>query len=392
MPAPVRRRLAPRFAARLAVFYAALFLAAGVQLPFFPLWLAARGLDAPLIGLVLAMPMLVRVAAVPLATAVADRRDALRGALIAAAVATAGAYALVGAMASVAAIVVACALAAAASAPVNPLTDAYALRGLAVSGRAYGPVRLWGSAAFVAGLFAAGAAAELMPARHLIWLIAGFSALAAVAALALVPLPEHSHAAADPAAPAARHLLRRPAVLAALIAAALTQASHAVYYGFSALAWTAHGLGGFTVALLWALGVVAEIVLFAAQARLPAWLTPARLLVAGAAGAVLRWGAMALDPPAALLPPLQVLHALTFGATHLGAIAYLARAAPARQAARAQGYLAIALGLAYAGAMLLSGLLYDAGGGAAYAAMALMAAVGGAGALFAERAERRLPE
>jgi PPP family 3-phenylpropionic acid transporter len=384
MPAPVRGR----FVVRLAVFYAALFLVFGVQQPFFPLWLGARGLDATLIGLVLMIPMLVRVVAIPLATAAADRRDALRGALIAAAAATAVAYVVVGAMDSVTAIVIACAVAATVYAPITSLTDAYALRGLAVSGRPYGPVRLWGSAAFLAGMFAAGAAADLMPARHLIWLIAGFSVVAALAALALAPLPDGSHAVPQPS----RHLLRQPAVLAVLGAAALIQASHALYYGFSALAWTEAGLGGLTVAGLWALGVIAEMVLFAMQARLPQWLTPARLLIAGAAGGVLRWGAMAFEPPPALLPALQVLHALSFGCTHLGALAYLARVAPLRQAARAQGYLAIALGLANAGAMLLSGWLYAAYAGAAYAAMALMAAAGGAGALVAERAERRVAE
>ena len=38
------------FAWRLALFYAALFVALGVQLPFLPVWLAAKGLDADMIG------------------------------------------------------------------------------------------------------------------------------------------------------------------------------------------------------------------------------------------------------------------------------------------------------------------------------------------------------
>ena len=35
-----------RFALKLGLFYAAYFLYGGVQLPFFPLWLESRGLDA----------------------------------------------------------------------------------------------------------------------------------------------------------------------------------------------------------------------------------------------------------------------------------------------------------------------------------------------------------
>ncbi len=34
----------------------------GMQMPLFPLWLTAKGLDAQLIGLVLALPQVVRIA------------------------------------------------------------------------------------------------------------------------------------------------------------------------------------------------------------------------------------------------------------------------------------------------------------------------------------------
>ena len=37
-----------------------------------------------------------------------------------------------------------------------PLAETYALKGLPARGRAYGPVRLWGSFAFIAGSFLAG--------------------------------------------------------------------------------------------------------------------------------------------------------------------------------------------------------------------------------------------
>jgi PPP family 3-phenylpropionic acid transporter len=60
---------------------------------------------------------------------------------------------------------------------------------------------------------------------------------------------------------------------------------------------------------------------------------------------------MAIDPPTLVLPWLQLLHALSFGATHLGALMFLAHHTPAGQAATAQGYLAIAAGAAMAAAM-----------------------------------------
>ena len=129
--------------------------------------------------------------------------------------------------------------------------------------------------------------------------------------------------------------------------------------------------------------MIAEILLFAFSARLPQFFQPSVMLICGALGGMLRWGVMAFDPPALALPVLQLLHGLTFGATHLGALMFVARHAPQGQAARAQGYLAIAIGVAMTASMALSGVLYGAFGARAYAAMALAAVAGGACAAVA---------
>jgi PPP family 3-phenylpropionic acid transporter len=375
------------FAPRLAVLYAALFVLSGIQLPFFPVWLKAKGLDASMIGLVLAAPMLVRVFAIPVATRSADRHEALRAAIIVASCLSVAGYVLVGLADGAAAILLTFAVVSLANTPVMPLTETYALRGLSARGRAYGPVRLWGSLAFIGGTFGAGFAADVLPARHLIWLIVAASLIAALAAMMLAPLS--TGVAAPRAAPVPRqNLLRDKTFIAVVAAAALIQSSHAVYYGFSALEWRARGLDGTAIAALWGLGVIAEIVLFALSGRLPAVFSPSVMLMIGAAGGSLRWAAMAFDPPATALPFLQLLHGLSFGATHLGALTFLSRHAPPGQAATAQGYLAIALGAAMAGAMGLSGVLYGAFGAIAYAAMALAAVVGGACGAVAHRAAR----
>src|SRR5262249_9352900 len=281
------------------------------------------------------------------------------------------------------AVRVALALASVFYAPIMPLADAYALRGLGRLGRAYGPVRLWGSAAFIVGSFGAGLLLDLVAARELIWLMVAALAITAAAACALAPLPAYEESPSVTHQSSAQDLLRDPAFLAAAAAASLIQASHAIYYDFSALDWRAAGLDGGAIGALWALAVVAEIALFTISGRLP--VTPTTLLMLGAAGAVVRWSAMAFDPPPALLPPLQCLHALSFGATHLGALGFMARAAPAELGATAQGYLAVALGLVMAAAMGISGVLYARWGGLAYGAMALAAAAGGMFALAAHR-------
>ena len=377
------------FAPRLAALYAGLFVMTGIQLPFFPLWLKAKGLDPSMIGVVLAAPMIVRVFAIPLAARAADRRDAVRATIIVASWLGVAGYGLVGLTEGALAILLAYTLASLALTPVMPLAETYALKGLSARGRAYGPVRLWGSAAFILGTFVAGFATDMIPARHLIWLIVAACLISALAAQALEPLSMAAPPTGEPPSPR-QHLLRDPAFIAVLAGASLIQASHAVYYSFSALEWRGAGLDGTAIAALWGLGVIAEIVLFAVSGRLPPFFQPVTLLMIGAAGGALRWAVMALDPPAMALPWLQLLHALSFGATHLGALGFVARQAPAGRGASAQGYLAIAQGAAMACATGLSGWLYGAFGGRAYAAMALAAVAGGACGYVALRTRREM--
>jgi PPP family 3-phenylpropionic acid transporter len=373
---PQARAIADGFGVRLALFYAGLFVGFGIQLPFFPLWLKAKGLDAEAIGLVLAAPMAVRILAVPVAARIADRRGALRHLIVVGSCGAAMGYALVGSAQGFLAILAAVTLAAALAAPTLPLADAYALKGLGLRGRAYGPVRLWGSAAFIAANVGAGVASGYIPPAGYIWLMVAAFGATAVASLGLRPLrPDGAPERA--AAPRRRRLLPAPGFLAIAAAASLVQASHAVYYGFSTLDWSAKGLGGTAIGCLWALGVAAEVVLFAFSARLPAALGPRALLAIGAAGAVVRWTAMAFDPPTGLLPLLQCLHGLSFGASFLGAVQFLARAAPEGEAATAQGDLSTIQGIVMAAATGLSGLLYGRFGSLAYLAMAGCAALGG---------------
>jgi PPP family 3-phenylpropionic acid transporter len=375
-----------RFAFKLGLFYAAYFLFGGIQLPFFPLWLEAKGLDAGTIGVVIAVPMIARIVAVPIITRAADRRRAIKATLVIIAAVGTLAMAVVGLMQGAVAILIAFTIAAAAFAPMLSLSDAYALNGLGARGRAYGPVRLWGSVAFIVANIGAGFLLGIFDPVYLIWLIVAALICTMIAAILLDPLDASLTPAGQPPA-SPRQLWSNPAFLAVAAAASLTQGSHALYYGFSTMEWRAAGIGGTTIGVLWAIGVLAEIVLFAFSARLP--LSPAALLMVGAAGAILRWGAMAFDPPTAALPVLQILHAASFGAAHLGAMGFLARAVPKELAATAQGLVATASGIVMASATGVSGLIYAASGSLAYLAMAAMGLAGLICALMAHRLARQ---
>lgn len=343
-------------------------------MPFFPLWLKARGLDPAWIGIVMAMPTLARLTAVPAVARFAERRHAIVPAiLITSLLATAG-FALLAATSGVLAIALMLLVTACAWTPTVPLTDAYALRGVAAHEVSYGPIRLWGSVAYIAGVLAAGLVAAVLAPVHLIWVIVAITALSAVSALTLEPMPAVAlPGAAKAASPG---LLRQKGFIAILIAAALIQGSHAAYYSFSSIAWQAEGFGSTTISVLWSLCVVAEIALFAWSPRLR--LASSSLIILGGIGAAVRWAVTGLEPSLAVLLVVQLLHALSFGATHLGTMGLLAHRVPGHSLATAQGTLTAAIGIVSATATILSGRFYNDFGQSIYFGMAAMAAVGAA--------------
>ncbi|MEE9359553.1 MAG: MFS transporter, partial [Hyphomicrobium sp.] len=145
-------------------------------------------------------------------------------------------------------------------------------------------------------------------------------------------------------------------------------------------------LSGTWIGALWAIGVTAEVILFAYSGALARRVGAAPLILAGAAAAVLRWTAMAFDPPLALLIPLQSLHALTFGATHVGAMLFIARAVPHTGTGSAQAFYAVvAAGLGVGAVGLASGPLYAAYGGRMYFLPAVLALIGFAAGLMLQK-------
>jgi PPP family 3-phenylpropionic acid transporter len=362
---------AKRFATRLALFYGALFGLVGTHLPFFPVWLKAIGIDASWIGIITAVPSLTRFTVLPFITSLAEKRQSLRGAMIVTAFVSALGFAIIGTLHQPLAIFLVYAVTACLWTPMTPLTDAYALKGVSRYGLNYGPLRLWGSAAFVVGALACGLLVDVIAAKHLIWVIVGVAALGALVSLGLQPLDVP--AAAPATSQGAAALLREPGFFAIIVAAALIQGSHAAYYTFASIAWQNAGLGGLTIAGLWALGVIAEIVVFALSPRFT--LSPALLVVIAALSAVARWLITAQEPPLPVLAVVQLAHGLTFGLTQIGTMGLLLRHVPGHVMARGQGYLTACTGIVTSIASVLSGAIYARHGQGVYYLMAAMALV-----------------
>jgi PPP family 3-phenylpropionic acid transporter len=354
------------------LFYGAIFALIGCHLPFFPVWLRAVGIDATWIGVISAVPAVTRFTVLPIVTGFAERRGAVRGAMMATAVMTTFGFAVIGTQHLPLAVFLAYAVTAASWTPTVPLTDAYALRGVARYGLDYGPLRLWGSAAFIVGALGCGLLAGMIAAKHLIWIIVATGALAALVGFGLQPL--ESRQAQAPVQHGSGALLRDPGFLAIIAASALIQGSHSTYYVFGSITWQLAGLGALTIAALWAVGVVAEIAVFALSPRFT--LRPSMLVVIGGVGAMLRWLITAQEPPVAVLAVVQLAHGVSFGLTQVGIMGLMVRHVPMPVVTRAQGYLAACGGIIASTASIVSGAIYARYGQGAYYAMAAMALSG----------------
>ncbi len=366
---------------RLGLLYAVVFVEIGVAMPFMPVWLGTLGLEPGLIGLLLALPIATKIVATRPLTGLIDRGVAPRTLLAAGSLTLAVTYALMPAAAGLAVFLLGLLIVvnAAAQAPLVPSIDYLTL---AAARRApkridYPRIRMFGSVAFLLANLAGGALLGALGGQVAVpLLLTGLALLAATVALSAGERAAPRERAPERVGPPPR--LPRKLWLT-IGAAALIQASHAAIYAFASLSWAAHGVSAPWIGALWAIGVAAEIALFAGLARLPArWRSPFRLLALGGVAAVVRAvGLSGAEGDLARLVPLQMLHALTFGATHLGAMNAVSAFAPDGARGRAQGTVGASTALVSALATLACGSVYGAfGSGATFLMMAPLALSG----------------
>ncbi|MES2711950.1 MAG: MFS transporter, partial [Pseudomonadota bacterium] len=155
-----------------------------------------------------------------------------------------------------------------------------------------------------------------------------------------------------------------------LLLSALIQGSHAAAYGFAAIHWQASGHSATVIGLLWAEGVVAEIILFLYAKPLAARLGWQGLTMLAAGAGLVRWAILAETTWLPALVVAQSLHAFTFGAQHLCAMRLLSEHMPAGQVGAAQTlHSSLGAGLSLMLLTLLSGQLYATIGGQMFWAM-----------------------
>lgn len=374
-----------KFTYRFSASFALLMVGAGIQLPFLPLWLEAKGLTAHEIATVIASMMASRAVASPVLTYLADR---LRNRVAMIRICTAFTVTSFAVLAQVDGFwpILGLAMCAAfAFAPVFPLSEAYTVDASHARGLDYGRLRLWASLGFLAASLTGGALLTRLAAVDAIWLIFAGQCCALVATFLLPSeqghLPHHDGVAQETAQSLAPLLLSSFALV--LLAVSLGQSSHALMNSFSSVYWSGLGFSTFFIGVFWTMAVLTEVLFFLLSKLIVQRVSYHVLILVGLFGGIVRWIGMGwlTDPFATAL--LQMLHAVSFATTHFGTMHYIQLQAPPRLRNTAQGlYAAFSGGVMMAAMTWASGQAYDSFGGHAFFLMAGVSTVALACALL----------
>jgi PPP family 3-phenylpropionic acid transporter len=332
--------------ARLAAGYFVYFGAIGIFTPFWSPYLALRGFDSWQIGLLLAASGAARVIGPLVIGWIADASGRPTRILRLTVALSAAIFALLPVVQGLAGFLALTVLFSFCWNSFVPLYDAHTLAHLGEQRARYGLIRLWGSVGFIVLSWAGGAAFEhsgyeAMPL--LMFALITVTLLMTLATAAMTP------AATVPGAQGFRAALRSRDVIVALVVAALVGTSFGPYYVFFSLYLEQHGYSRGAIGFLWALGVIAEIGVFAYGRSLLGRFSIRMLFVLAAAGSALRWAAIGLfvEHPIAIALA-QLLHCLGFAVLHLAMVLTAQRMFPR--------------GLESRGQALFSGMTYGVGG------------------------------
>jgi len=329
---------------RLAGVYFFYFAYLGAFAPYFSLYLNALGVTAAGIGVIMALPQLVRIAAPHLWGWLADRGGRrLRVARIGTVVGTAVFCGLFAAREFESLIAVVLLMSFFLSAAL-PLIEVTTLTHLGEHTSHYGRIRVWGSVGFIAAVLAVGYALDRLPIGALLWIM--LAILTGIVTLLMLvpeaPQAEHAHDHTPIA-----QVIRQPQVIALIVACALMAVAHGPYYTFYSIYLVGFGYSKGAVGWLWALGVVCEIAIFFWMSQLFRAYTLRQVLIASFALAAARFAIIAWCAESlVLLMFAQTLHAASFGSFHAAALGYVHRFFRGRNQARGQAiYTSLTFGL-----------------------------------------------
>ncbi|MGR9051578.1 MAG: MFS transporter [Gammaproteobacteria bacterium] len=198
-----------------------------------------------------------------------------------------------------------------------PQFEAVTLFHLRDESHRYSQIRLWGSIGFIVSVFAIGRLLDdtdidILP----VIIISLLTAIWLTTLLTPDAKPMHFGISGG-----LFKVLKRSEVIAFFIVYMLLQTAHGPYYVFYSVFLKQNHYSGMLTGLLWSVGVGAEIVLFVFMRKLLRYVSLRHVLLSAVVLGIVRWLLIAwcADYPPVLFGA-QLLHAATFGASHVAAI------------------------------------------------------------------------
>lgn len=398
-PASVAGGTAARPGEVKALFFA-YFSLVGAMSPYLGLYFAAWGLSIAQISLLLAVPQLMRVVAPPFWGAWSDRVTHRVRLLPVSAFGTLAAIVLMAlAQGNAAVLLGLVSVLYFFTAAQGPIAESLALGAARGDSGAYGRMRQWGSIGFIVAVVAAGPLLDWLGARWLIlpmavlavglvavsWWAARSAQLGMRAPVVPGPAGAHTETQSLKTARSVWRRLREPKLAAFFLANALMIFAHAALYAFFSLYLDRHGYSKSWIGAIWSLGVVVEILLFRWQHHLfnrfgALSLLGFSLATAAVRFALIGWG----EGHWAIVLVSQLLHAITFGVHHSGAMVLLHRWFAPGEQGRAQAlYATLAYGVGGSAGGLAAGWCWENASPAWAFYCAALAALVGCGAVVA---------
>lgn len=366
----------------MSLIFAAVFIPLGVNVPYFPLWLEAKGFGPEEIAVILSAPIFLRVVTTPVITGMADRAKDRANVLIAISAASfllSLGYFLTPTYAVVLAVTLALNI---FWPPQSPLADSLALSGVRRFGSNYPRMRIWGSLTFLGGNFFGGIILAATSSDAVPVMIA-FGLFTTLVAALITPRLGRPRVA-SPLSPtglqeAAPRLFNRY-FLFFVTGTGVIVASHGLLYGFASIYWKDVGISDSVIGFLWAWSVAAEVGIFLIFNRVFGTISSNAVLAIAGVAAILRWIAFPLIEPLGLGIPgffaVQTLHALSTGLLLIGLQKMIGETVPEERTGAAQGIAYFANGFSMGVVTLACGPLYDRLGGDGFYVMAVIALIG----------------